>query len=152
VTQGWIRRLWPSSLQSQMLLAVAIALFLAQGLGAVLVYRAQAERREAAILHGAAFRLLLGARSDNVPRVPRRDSFIDPGSRVLRLETGVANPIRPDEVRIPNAEQEIRRIMREQNREVDEVMVVNRRIGNDTFAQERLSRRTARGGGHSPAG
>ena len=58
--------------------------------------------------------------------MPRRDTFIDPGSRVLRLETGVANPIRPDEVRIPKAEQEIRRIMREQNREVDEVMVVTK--------------------------
>ncbi|MBW8755405.1 MAG: two-component sensor histidine kinase, partial [Sphingomonadales bacterium] len=50
--------LWPRSLMGQMLLAVAVALLLVQGLGAMLVYRAQAGRREAGLLHAAAFRLL----------------------------------------------------------------------------------------------
>ena len=44
-------RFWPRSLMSQMMLAVAVALLLAQGIGALLVYRAQAERREAALEH-----------------------------------------------------------------------------------------------------
>jgi signal transduction histidine kinase len=144
VNLQWLHRLGPTSLKGQMLLAVAIALFLAQGLGAVLIYRAQSERREAAILHGAAFRLLLGARSDIAPPLPRRNAFTDPGSRVLRLQTGVADPIAPGEVRSPNAEREIRRIMREQNLEVDEVMVVHRRIGDDLYAQDRLARRRFR--------
>ena len=59
---------WPRSLMGQMLLAVAAALLLVQGIGAILVYRAQAERREAGLLHTAAFRLLSAAR-DTVMQV-----------------------------------------------------------------------------------
>lgn len=140
MTIAWLRRLWPSSLKGQLLLAVAMALFLAQGLGAVLIYRAQSERREVAILHSAAFRLLLGVRSDSV-LVPRRNAYVDPGNRVLRLESGVANPLRPGEMRMTKAENEIRRIMRDQNLEVAEVMVVQRPIGRDAYAQNRLARR-----------
>jgi hypothetical protein len=43
--------IWPKSLQGQLLLAVAMALLLAQGISAVLLYRAQVERREAALGH-----------------------------------------------------------------------------------------------------
>ena len=50
-------RLLPRSLRGQLLLAVAAALLLAQGISAALLYRAQTERREAALVHGAAMRL-----------------------------------------------------------------------------------------------
>ena len=49
-----LARLLPSSLRGQLLLAVAAALLLAQGISAALLYRAQTERREAALVHGAA--------------------------------------------------------------------------------------------------
>ena len=58
-----IVRLWPKSLHGQMLLAIALALLLAQGFGAVLLYRAQHERREAALLHLTAMRLFTAARA-----------------------------------------------------------------------------------------
>ena len=45
-----------------MLLAVALALLLAQGVSALLLYRAQAERREAMQISAAAFRLLRASR------------------------------------------------------------------------------------------
>ncbi|MEY4722454.1 MAG: hypothetical protein RIQ46_2179, partial [Pseudomonadota bacterium] len=59
-----MRRFWPHSLKGQLLLAVALALLLAQGFSAVLIYRAQMERREEGIVHAAAFRLLSGERGD----------------------------------------------------------------------------------------
>ena len=53
-----MKRFWPSSLKGQVLLAIAAALLLAQGISAVLLYRAQHSKQESALLHGAAFRLL----------------------------------------------------------------------------------------------
>ena len=62
-----MRRLWPSSLTGQLMLTLALALLLAQSISAVLIYRAQTEMREAALIHTAAFRLLRAARIDVVP-------------------------------------------------------------------------------------
>ena len=61
-------KIWPRSLMGQMMLAVALALLLAQGIGAFLAYRAGAERREAALIHSAAFRLLTAARGQDQER------------------------------------------------------------------------------------
>ena len=47
--QFGVSRFWPNSLLGQMLLAVAAALLLAQAIGAMLLYRAQSERRDAAL-------------------------------------------------------------------------------------------------------
>lgn len=62
--------LWPRRLQGQVVLAIALALLLAQGLNAALLYRSQHERREATVLHTAALRLLAANRdsqNDNPP-------------------------------------------------------------------------------------
>ena len=48
---------WPRSLRGQLLMAIGLALLLAQGISAALLYRAQSDRREAALVHGAAMRL-----------------------------------------------------------------------------------------------
>jgi signal transduction histidine kinase len=55
-------RQWPRSLTGQVLLAVALALLLVQALSAALIYRAQAARREADLIHSAAFRLIAASR------------------------------------------------------------------------------------------
>ena len=55
-------RLWPRSLKGQLLLTVALALLLAQAISATLIYRAQSERREALLIHAAAFRLFQATR------------------------------------------------------------------------------------------
>ena len=57
---------WPRSLQGQLLLAVALALLLAQGISAALLYRAQTERRDAALIHTAALRLFFAARDEGL--------------------------------------------------------------------------------------
>jgi len=49
-------RLWPHSLKGQVLLSLALALLLAQTIGAVLQYRVQLERRRDAEVHMLAFR------------------------------------------------------------------------------------------------
>jgi signal transduction histidine kinase len=89
-----------------MLLAVAFALLLAQGIGAMLVYRAQAERREAGLIHTAAFRLLSATRSENDDRGdddsrvvgPVRDGPVRDGSAsVGAARKGEARPARRHE-------------------------------------------------------
>ena len=53
-------RLWPRSLLGQMLLSVALALLVAQGLSAALLWRAEEQRRETSILNAIAFRVIGG--------------------------------------------------------------------------------------------
>ena len=71
--------LWPRSLQGQLLLAVAMALLLAQTISAVLLYRAQNDRREAALIHTAAIRIVTANREATEEQIERRR----PGSRLL---------------------------------------------------------------------
>ena len=52
-------RLWPRNLLGQTLMALAIALLIAQAISAVLLYRAASERRETALINAAAFQLVV---------------------------------------------------------------------------------------------
>lgn len=147
-------RLWPRSLMGQMLLAVAMALLLAQGIGALLVYRAQAERREAALIHTAAFRLIAETRSPDFDRDGARQSRGGPDRdhrpprerRGFRLQHSHASPLHADERRDARAEAELRRILGDQDVRVAEVNVSRRRIADDPVALARLHRRAAMAG------
>lgn len=133
--------LWPRSLKGQMLLAVAIALLLAQGFGAMLIYRAQAERREIALIHTAAFRLLSAARGE--PSRPRRhhhSSELDEMARSFRLERSPQSPLRAGESRDDEAEGQLRRILSDQDFATDQVVVVRRRVSDDRIALRRIAR------------
>ena len=67
-----MKLLRPRSLMGQMLLAVAVALLLVQGVSAVLIYRAQRERFEGDLLNALAFRLFLETRNNrDAPRLHR---------------------------------------------------------------------------------
>ena len=66
--------LWPRSLRGQVLLAIALALFLAQGIGALLIYRAQHERLEGALVHNAAYRLASAVRDGDAPAARASDT------------------------------------------------------------------------------
>jgi signal transduction histidine kinase len=129
-------RFWPRSLMGQMMLAVAVALLLAQGIGAMLVYRAQAERREAALIHTVAFRLLSASRGMADFRPRQR-------SRSFRLQRSDASPLHPGERRDREAESELRRILAEQEVRVEDIAVVRRRIADDPVALARARRRAA---------
>lgn len=135
-------RLWPTSLKGQVLLTIGLALLLAQALNAALIYRAQAERRDMTLLHAAAFRLLVGTRSANgvLPIYSRQRRMIDGGGG-FRLEGGVENPVSADETHDLRAEEELQRVLAEQNIVTDRVAVVRRDVRRDRPVLERLARR-----------
>ncbi len=147
-------KLWPRSLQGQVLLAVALALLLVQGIGAALLYRAQAERREAALVHAAALRIFAAVREDTgLPRRPRRhlgplrgsaDDMIA-HSRGLRHERSAASPLRSGEKRHDEAERELRDMLGEQGLTFANVLVTQRPVASDAIAQRRIERRRLSG-------
>jgi len=141
---AWSRRLWPRSLRGQSLMAIAIALLLAQGISAILIYRAQMERRDSVILHSAAFRLLLGARPEIAAPIVRPRSFFE-GGQGFRIERHVARPLLPGEQRDAHTEAELRQILIDQNLVPAGVVVVRRRLIDDSYAGERMRRRGHRG-------
>jgi signal transduction histidine kinase len=131
-------RLWPRSLQGQLLMAIALALFVAQGIGAALLFRAQAERREGMLINAAAFRL---ARDPDAPRPP----WARRGGR-MRVVMEPASPQRPGETRDVDAERELSRILAREGVAFEQVVVVEREVTDDTMAQRWAERRERRGG------
>lgn len=143
---GAVKRLWPRSLMGQMLLAVALALLLAQAISAALVYRAQAERREAALIHTAAFRLLSAARGSDDRMLRYRQRPPPPplgGPRgSFRIEHGTGTPARPGERRDGDAESELAHILADQDVKTTELVVVRRAITDDPLSYRRSLRET----------
>jgi signal transduction histidine kinase len=142
---------WPKSLLSQMLLAVGFALLLAQGIGAILVYRAQAERRELTLVHTAAFRLLSASRGDDEgnhgdgPRRLRAPRDAD-GPRGYRVERGEASPLHLGERRDAETEAGLRSVLADQDMRVGDLVVARRAIADDPVALARQQRRFERFG------
>jgi signal transduction histidine kinase len=135
-------RLWPRSMTSQLMLAVALALFVVQGLGAFFIYQAQYERREADFVNAAAFRIAFearaGPRQRAEPREHRRKHIA--GFHMTRSE---ASPLLPGEKRDPFAEKMLTRILAEREIAADEIIVVHRQVKDDPPAMARAVRRAA---------
>lgn len=151
---GFLRRLWPRSLQGQLLLATALALLLAQGISAALLYRAQTDRREAALVHAAAIRLFAAGREEGL--FGRDEHHLPPpdlanAGRQLRVERAPASPLRTNERRIAKAESELREVLSEQDVELGDVVVVHRALGEDQRLLRRLWHRAVMVGRHGPA-
>jgi signal transduction histidine kinase len=129
----------------QMLLAVAAALLLVQGLGATLVYRAQRERFQADTMNALAFRLLTQARGiDSVSRrLNQRGIF---GGRLLRFEAqpSASSPLREGEHRLSRAEQKLRELLTAQDFTTTQVIVTRRPVAEDSFARTEIAQRVAR--------
>jgi signal transduction histidine kinase len=152
-----IGRLWPRSLQGQLLLAVALALLLAQTISAVLLYRAQNERREAALIHTATIRLFAAVREEGAMDLSERPSTdrrarSERAERQLKVEQSEASPVASGELRNSGAEAELREIMAEQGLQLGQVIVVQRPISDDPRMLKRLQRRAQVLGGHHRAG
>ncbi|MCB2075462.1 MAG: two-component sensor histidine kinase [Novosphingobium sp.] len=125
-----------------MLLAVAAALLLVQGLGAFLVYRAQSERREAALIHGAAFRLLVATRKpEAVLGRPGTGGPFEERRRRPRIERSAESPLRTQEARDRAAENELEEILAEQGVFTRDVVVMRRKLADDPVAWQRAQRR-----------
>lgn len=131
-----MKRVWPQSLTGQMLLAVAVALLLAQGIGAALVYRAQIERRDAGLLHAAAFRLIAASQGDP-------EGLDNHRGRGMRLEITPGSPLHVGDTRDTHGEKELREILADQGLASADVVVVRRSIDDDRIARNRLARRSA---------
>lgn len=139
-------RLWPRSLQGQLLLAVAAALLLGQAINAALLYRAQADRREAAVIQAVAFRLYGGLRDDDdlVPRRFRRP----PRLQIEGFPTARAAappPMLAGDERLVPQEQTLRTILSNQGIVLDGVQLLSRNVSADPVARQRLERRLRRG-------
>jgi signal transduction histidine kinase len=137
-------RLWPRSLIGQMLLAVAVALLLVQGLGAVLVYKAQHERREAALVSGAAFRLLGELRRINgMALFPEGGQDRHGHRRGFRVVHSEDSPMFAGEKRDSEGEEQLTSILTDQGVEPLEVVVVQRLVTDDPISLQRALRRAA---------
>ena len=84
-----------------MLLAVAVALLVAQLIGGVLLWRAQEARREFGALNSLAFQLVAEPRVDFRSDRPRAGGDSGRRWRRLRLEDSPTSPARPGEERDP---------------------------------------------------
>ncbi|MBS0482572.1 MAG: two-component sensor histidine kinase [Proteobacteria bacterium] len=128
----FLRRLWPRRLQGQLLLAIALALLLAQTISGILLYTAQNDRREAGIVHTAALRLFAADREDGQfggDDPPPHMGF--GGDRQLRVERTNISPVLPGERRQVRAERELRRVMADQDISLGDVVVVRRALKGD---------------------
>lgn len=139
----------PRSLMGQMLLAVAAALLLVQGIGAILVYRAQRESYEAGMVNGAAFRLIIETRGPgSLARIlkPGHAPFGGPPPRGYPLQFTSAPPIAEREARDEHAEERLERILSEQAFPAAEIRVVHRSVGSDAVARRAANDRAAEHG------
>ncbi|PEQ14686.1 two-component sensor histidine kinase [Novosphingobium sp. PC22D] len=129
-----------------MLLAVAGALLLVQGLGAVLVYRAQSARFEGAMVNAAAFKLAMVSR-DSRTRGWHRGA---PGPMTGHRGRGIPvlytreSPVRAGEVRDAELEEDIAAILRDQGIVARDIVVTHRRVGDDAAALRHEQRRAER--------
>lgn len=136
-------RLWPRNMTGQVMLAVALALLVVQGVGAFLVYQAQHDRYEAAIVNAAAFRLAVeirGGPSGLRTNAPRK---MHPRARPrgFRIMHSPVSPINAGEARDAEAEAKLTRFFSEQNIPTQQIIVAQRRMRDDPIAQARAQRR-----------
>lgn len=136
-------RLWPRSLKGQLLLTVALALLLAQAISATLIYRAQSERREALLIHAAAFRLFQATRGFGLNASSSHHGALRFRDRIA-IEARNSSPLHTGEPRDLRAESELRHIFAEQQVETRGVVVTNRALRDDTFVVNYLASQQAK--------
>ena len=132
-----MRHIVPKSLLGQMLMAVAVALFVAQGISAVLLYRAAEQRREMGYANGLAFQLIAQ------PQIDIRQTLRHGGqqSRQLRIEHTSSNPLRPGETIDSRRQQLLRSVLTEQGLVPAQLVVTERRVSDDPYMMGRLRER-----------
>ncbi len=130
-----LKGLMPKSLLGQMLLAVAVALFVAQGISAVLLYRASEQRREMGYSNGLAFQLVAQPEID-IRQNARHGRGLE--SRRLRVEHTPDNPLHPGESRDKRREQQLRAVLTEQGVVPAQLIVTRRKVTDDAYVMGRL--------------
>jgi signal transduction histidine kinase len=141
-------RLWPRSLQGQMLLAIALALMVAQGLSAALMWRMQHERHFAGLVNYAAFSLLgRQARTQFGPPPPPMDEEPEIGFRMprpIRVQEELRAPQLAGDRRRPEIEDALRQVLEAQGVDATQLFVAERDPARDPVVTEWRARRGPR--------
>lgn len=134
-----MRRFLPKSLLGQMLLSVALALLVAQGISAFLQYRATEQRREMIAANALAFQLVTEPRFDFRRTDARTRGRTDrAGWQRLRVQKTSDTPLLSGEVSDPEREELLRSVLLTQGVEPAELIVVNRRVAADDYVMRQL--------------
>ncbi|MEO5707609.1 MAG: ATP-binding protein, partial [Alteraurantiacibacter sp.] len=135
---GVIGRFMPKSLLGQMLLAVAVALLVAQTISAVLQYRASEQRREGIAANGLAFQLVTQPHFEQFrPTHGSSRSILGRWQR-LQVETSTTSPLLPGEVRDTVREDALRAILEQQGIAPAELVMTMRPITADPYVMNQL--------------
>lgn len=141
-------RIWPRSLQGQMLLAIALALMVAQGLSAALMWRMQHERHFAGMVNYAAFSLLgRNPRGQFGPPPPLAGEAPEIGFRMprpLRVQEEPRAPQLAGDRRRPEIEHALRQVLEAQGVDAARLFVAERDPARDPAIAGWLARRDAR--------
>ena len=132
-----MRRFLPKSLLGQMLLSVALALLVAQGISAFLQYRAAEQRREMIAANSLAFQLVTEPRFD-FRRVDRPGRTNRAGWQRLRVQKASQSPLLSGESREPEREEQLRSILLTQGVEPAELVVLTRQVSADDYVMRQL--------------
>jgi signal transduction histidine kinase len=130
-------RVLPRSLLGQMLLAVAVALFVAQGISAVLLYRAAEQRRETGYNNQLVFQLVAQPQID----IRQNERNGRQQSRRLRVEVTPDYPLQAGEPRDPRREDQLRAVLSEQGVTAAQLLVTRRKVTDDAYVMGRLRSR-----------
>jgi len=134
-----MRRLLPKSLLGQMLLAVALALLVAQTLSGFLRFRAEETRRENGLINALAFQLISDPRVDYRTGETDRDNRRQERRR-LRIERALQSPVHDGEA--PDAErlERLREVLTEQGAQIEQLIVLTRPVAEDDYIMRVLDR------------
>jgi signal transduction histidine kinase len=136
-----MRRFLPRSLLGQMLLAVALALLVAQGISAFLQFRAAEQRREMIAANGLAFQLVTEPRFDFRQVENGARSRDRAGWRRLRVQKTEQSPLLANEASEPEREELLRSVLETQGVEPGQLVVVSRNTANDAYVMSQLQDR-----------
>ena len=140
-------RAWPRSATGQILLALAVALLLAQAISTVLLYRVGMARTRDTMIHNAAFRVLVATRqvADSARGLPDDPppaaNALEP--KPIRAEIAAQFHQGPHDVRWADAERDLRHIMADQDLSPANLLVVERPVEDDAVALARVRRHAA---------
>ncbi|KUR73740.1 histidine kinase [Novosphingobium fuchskuhlense] len=137
--------LWPRSLQGQMLLAIAVALMVAQAFSAALMWRMQHERHFAGLVNYAAFSLLgRSPRAQFGPPPPPDGEGPEIGLRMprpLRVQEEARAPQMAGDRRRPDVEEALRQVLEAQGVDAARLFVAERDPARDPVIAQWLARR-----------
>jgi signal transduction histidine kinase len=126
------------------MLAVALALFITQGVSAFLLYKSTEQRRETALINAAAFQLIAGPRAtDRSPRLSRREVRPPPLRilRQIRYAESVSSPLLPGERRFGGREERLSKVLAAQGITASDIAITARPMTADPLIMEALAER-----------